>query len=183
MAWDSHTTVPPSAMTGTRPWGFMARKVGASSPPNAPPAGMCSWARPSSPTSHITFCTLNELRRPQILSIAGLASRNDAPRWVRGTVAVKGKSREGAGAIALDSAAAAFLHQERAPRRGCGARGGAAEQAHERSQAGTWIGLRGALYARGLPAPRRALLRAPQGSRYGPLRSPHGRARRSRVPR
>ena len=38
---------------------------GASSPPNLPPASICSCSSASSPISHMTFWTLNELRRPQ----------------------------------------------------------------------------------------------------------------------
>src|SRR5215469_12249021 len=68
MAWLSHTTTPPSLMTGTRPCGFMLRNAALSNPPKSPPAGTCSCARPNSPTNHITFWTLNEFRRPQTVS-------------------------------------------------------------------------------------------------------------------
>jgi len=67
MACDSQTTTAPSSITGMRPWGFRARNAGSSSRPKLPPAGTCSNSIPSSPTSHRTFCTLKELRRPQIL--------------------------------------------------------------------------------------------------------------------
>src|SRR5262249_4589087 len=69
MAWDSRTIVSPSAITGMRPCGFMARNSGVSSPPKLLPASMRSCARPSSPVSHITFWALNELFRPHTLSI------------------------------------------------------------------------------------------------------------------
>src|SRR5665213_3522700 len=75
MAWDSQTAASSSLITGTRPCGFMARKFGVSSPPKSPPASICRCARPSSPTSHITFWTLKELRRPQTSSIFILSRR------------------------------------------------------------------------------------------------------------
>jgi len=48
--------------------GFIARNADVSSP-NLPPASICWCSSPSSPISHITFWTLNELRRPQTFSI------------------------------------------------------------------------------------------------------------------
>ncbi len=69
-------------MTGTAPCGFILRNAGSSRPPNAPPASMCRCSSSSSPTSHMTFWTLNELRRPQ--------THNGAPSgrgaWLRGVV-------------------------------------------------------------------------------------------------
>src|SRR4051794_33485026 len=64
MACDSQTTTPESSITGTRPCGFMARNSGVSRPPNEPPSSTCLCAMPSSPTSHITFCKLNDDLRP-----------------------------------------------------------------------------------------------------------------------
>src|SRR5437868_1935804 len=75
MAWLSHTTTPPSSMTGTRRFGFISPNSSVSSPPNGPPASIRSCATPSSPTAHIAFCTLMELRRPQIFSISHALER------------------------------------------------------------------------------------------------------------
>src|SRR6185437_13345496 len=57
------------SITGTRRFGLSAPNSSVSSPPNGPPASMRSCGRPSSPTAHITFCTLIELRRPQTFSM------------------------------------------------------------------------------------------------------------------
>src|SRR5882757_10276923 len=72
MACDSHTVASSSRIMGTRPCGLIAKNSDASSPPNLPPASICSWASPSSPTSHITFWTLNDERRPQTFNIFAL---------------------------------------------------------------------------------------------------------------
>src|SRR3569832_420844 len=78
MAWLSHTTVPPSSITGTRRFGFMAPNSSVSRPPNGPPASICSRGRPNSPTAHMTFCTLIELRRPQTFSMGSGALERTA---------------------------------------------------------------------------------------------------------
>src|SRR5690606_5666928 len=58
-----------SCRVGTSPFGFMARYSVSRFLPKAPPTSMRSCGRPSSPTAHITFCTLDDVLRPQILSI------------------------------------------------------------------------------------------------------------------
>src|SRR5471030_1529919 len=70
MAWLSHTTVPSSSIAGTRRLGLRAQNSSVSRPPKAPPASIRSCARPSSPTAHMTFCTLMEFLRPQIFSMS-----------------------------------------------------------------------------------------------------------------
>src|SRR5262249_30501663 len=70
MAFDSHSRKPSSSSVGTRPLGFMARYAGSLFLPNAPPTSMRSCASSSSPTAHITFCTLTEVFRPQTLIMA-----------------------------------------------------------------------------------------------------------------
>src|SRR6266404_1697251 len=74
MACDSQTIVSSWRITGTRPCGFIAKNSDVSSPPNWPPASICSCASPSSPITHITFWTLNDERRPQTFSIFALPS-------------------------------------------------------------------------------------------------------------
>src|ERR1700722_8840234 len=70
MAWLSQMIVPSSSITGTRRLGFTAPNSSVSRPPNGPPASMCLCGSPSSPTAHITFCTLMEFRRPQMRSMS-----------------------------------------------------------------------------------------------------------------
>src|SRR6185295_17394042 len=64
---------PSSSITGTRPFGFIARYSGLSLPPNLPPTSTRSYARPSSSAHHTTFWTLIDETRPQIFSIGYLA--------------------------------------------------------------------------------------------------------------
>src|SRR6202035_5877179 len=60
----------PSLTVGTRPLGLSWRYSGSRLPPNGPPRSTRSNGRSSSAQHHSTFCTLDELARPQIFSIA-----------------------------------------------------------------------------------------------------------------
>src|ERR1700752_2451734 len=60
----------PSLTVGTKPFGFMARYSESWLPPNGPPRSTRSYSIPSSAQHHNTFCTLDEVVRPQIFSIA-----------------------------------------------------------------------------------------------------------------
>src|SRR5215813_5408192 len=70
MVLDSHRTNGPSSMVGTSPFGFNARYCGVLTTPKLPPASRRWYCWPSSSQHQSTFCTLTELFRPQILSIA-----------------------------------------------------------------------------------------------------------------
>src|SRR5262245_63816430 len=70
MELDSHRMNPSSSSSvGTGPFSFLAWWGGSLFLPNAPPMSMRSCGSLSSPTAHITFCTLIEFLRPQILII------------------------------------------------------------------------------------------------------------------
>src|ERR1051326_9324419 len=69
MVLDSQTVRSSSCKVGTRPLGLSARYAGCLLPPNLPPTSTRSCFSPSSPTAHITFCTFEEVLRPQIFSI------------------------------------------------------------------------------------------------------------------
>src|SRR5438477_7793864 len=60
----------PSLSVGTRPFGLSRRYSGSRLPPNGPPRSSRSNGRSNSAQHHSTFCTLDELARPQIFSIA-----------------------------------------------------------------------------------------------------------------
>src|SRR6266446_4228180 len=60
----------PSLTVGTRPLGLSWRYSGSRLPPNGPPRSIRSNGRSNSAQHHSTFCTLDELARPQIFSIA-----------------------------------------------------------------------------------------------------------------
>src|SRR5262249_42008741 len=80
MEFDSHSRNSSSCSVGTRPFGFIARYAGSLFLPNGPPISMRLCGRPSSPTAHITFCTLTEVFRPQILIIAIPLARSSVCR-------------------------------------------------------------------------------------------------------
>src|SRR5215475_1454339 len=61
---------PLSLIVGTRPLGFIARYSGSRLPTKGPPRSTRSYSMPSSAQHHSTFCTLDEVVRPQIFSIA-----------------------------------------------------------------------------------------------------------------
>src|SRR5207302_10260427 len=63
-------TKSPSLTVGTRPFGLSRRYSGSRLPPNGPPRSSRSNGRSNSAQHHSTFCTLDELARPQIFSIA-----------------------------------------------------------------------------------------------------------------
>src|SRR5581483_7832809 len=67
--FDSHMTRSPSITVGTRPFGLRRRYSGSWLPPNGPPQSVRSYSMPSSAQVHSTFCTLDEVVRPQIFSI------------------------------------------------------------------------------------------------------------------
>ncbi len=85
MAFDSHSTNPPSSITGTRPFALSRRYSGVLTTPNLPPASMRSYATPSSFAQATTFCTLTEERRPQILSMKPPSNTWHCGRVPRGT--------------------------------------------------------------------------------------------------
>src|ERR1700730_2138853 len=62
-------TRSPSLTVGTRPFGFSARYSGSLLPPKGPPKSTRSYSSPSSAQHHSTFCTLDDVVRPQIFSI------------------------------------------------------------------------------------------------------------------
>src|SRR5580704_11646218 len=66
-------------MVGTLPFGFIARYSGSRLPPNGPPRSTRSYSMPSSAQHHSTFCTLDEVVRPQIFSIE--APPSDLRLW------------------------------------------------------------------------------------------------------
>src|SRR5262249_54810821 len=70
IVFDSHKNKPSSSIVGTRPFGFIARYFGSRLPPNGPPRSTRSYSMPSSAQHHSTFWTLDDVVRPQILSIA-----------------------------------------------------------------------------------------------------------------
>src|SRR5215208_956541 len=59
----------PSLTVGTSPLGLRLRYSGSRLPPNGPPISRRSNGMSSSAQHHNTFCTLDELARPQIFSI------------------------------------------------------------------------------------------------------------------
>src|SRR5579864_282372 len=63
-------TRSPSITVGTRPFGLSFRYSGSRLPPKGPPWSTRSNGRSSSAQHHSTFCTLDELARPQIFSMA-----------------------------------------------------------------------------------------------------------------
>src|SRR4051812_38753768 len=65
----------PSLTVGTRPLGLSRRYSASRLPPNGPPTSSRSYSRPSSAQVHSTFCTLDEVVRPQIFSIAAKLHR------------------------------------------------------------------------------------------------------------
>src|SRR4029077_8836773 len=69
IVFDSQKTRPSSLIVGTRPFGFIARYSGSRLPPNGPPRSTRSYSMPSSAQHQSTFCTLDEVVRPQIFSI------------------------------------------------------------------------------------------------------------------
>src|SRR5690606_25536076 len=81
MAFDSHSTRPPSSMTGTLRLGFILPYSGVSRPPYWPPTCVSVCGSASSRTAQTTFCTFTELRRPQIFSmmVPWSAGREHAP--------------------------------------------------------------------------------------------------------
>src|SRR5262245_49375850 len=85
MVLDSHSTNGPSSMVGTSPFGFNARYCGVLTTPKLPPASRRWYCWPSSSQHHSTFCTLTELFRPQILSIA---SSSEGERQLTGVPAL-----------------------------------------------------------------------------------------------
>src|SRR5215204_6231434 len=64
----------PSLTVGTSPFGFMLRYSGSRLPPNGPPTSARSNSMPSSAQHHSTFCTFDEVERPQIFSIVAAPS-------------------------------------------------------------------------------------------------------------
>src|SRR6266446_1846785 len=72
MVFDSQMIVSPSSTVGTSPFGFILRYAGSLVLPKLPPASMRSNLMPISSQVHSTFCTFDELARPQIFSIAFL---------------------------------------------------------------------------------------------------------------
>src|SRR5207249_4385328 len=60
----------PSLTVGTNPFGLSARYSGSRLPPKVPPTSTRSNGRSSSAQHHSTFCTFDELARPQIFSMA-----------------------------------------------------------------------------------------------------------------
>src|SRR5215467_1085489 len=66
MEFDSHSRNSSSSSVGTRPFGFIARYAGSRFLPNGPPMSMRSCLSPISPIAHITFCTFDDVVRPQI---------------------------------------------------------------------------------------------------------------------
>src|SRR5467141_4609858 len=68
--FDSQSIRPSSLIVGTRPLGFIVRYSGSRLPPKGPPRSTRSYSMPSSAQHHNTFCTLDEVVRPQIFSIA-----------------------------------------------------------------------------------------------------------------
>ncbi len=63
-------TRSPSITVGTSPLGLILRYSGSRLPPNGPPQSTRSYSIPSSAQHHNTFCTLDEVVRPQIFSMA-----------------------------------------------------------------------------------------------------------------
>src|SRR5258708_37385251 len=70
MVFDSHRIRPSSLIVGTRPLGFIVRYSESRLPPKGPPRSTRSYSMPSSAQHHNTFCTLDEVVRPQIFNIA-----------------------------------------------------------------------------------------------------------------
>src|SRR5580765_8574530 len=62
-------TRSPSITVGTRPLGLSLKYSGSRLPPNGPPQSVRSNSMPSSAQHHSTFCTFDEVGRPQIFSI------------------------------------------------------------------------------------------------------------------
>src|SRR6202047_4377291 len=62
-------TRSPSLTVGTRPFGFSARYSVSWLPPNGPPKSTRSYWSPSSAQHQSTFCTLDDVVRPQIFNI------------------------------------------------------------------------------------------------------------------
>src|SRR3954454_8423042 len=60
----------PSLTVGTRPLGFNFRYSGSRLPPKGPPTSSRSNGRSSSAQHPSTFCTFDDVERPQILSMA-----------------------------------------------------------------------------------------------------------------
>lgn len=67
-----------SSITGTRPFGFIARNAGSSTRPNAPPASTVRYSRPASSAHHSALRTLLEFFRPQMVNILCVPSSVDA---------------------------------------------------------------------------------------------------------
>src|SRR5215831_18369158 len=67
-------TSSSSLTVGTKPFGFSARYSGSWLPPKGPPISTRSYSIPSSAQHQSTFCTLDEVVRPQIFSIPALRS-------------------------------------------------------------------------------------------------------------
>src|SRR5215831_7863969 len=69
IVFDSQRTKPLSLIVGTRPLGFIARYSRSRLPPNGPPRSTRSYSMPSSAQHQSTFCTLDDVVRPQIFNI------------------------------------------------------------------------------------------------------------------
>src|SRR5437588_7449025 len=70
-------TRSPSLTVGTSPFGLSLRYSGSRLPPNGPPRSTRSNGMSSSAQHHSTFCTFDEVVRPQIFSIADLLRCGD----------------------------------------------------------------------------------------------------------
>src|SRR5438132_2037416 len=89
----------PSLTVGTRPFGLSWRYSGSRLPPNGPPRSARSNGMSSSAQHHSTFCTFDEVERPQIFSMT------DLPRCDGGMEPeISGEcNRNGPGAIHCES--------------------------------------------------------------------------------
>src|SRR5205823_4391681 len=65
----SHMIRSPSLTVGTSPFGFSFKYSGSLLPPNGPPISTRSNGRSSSAQHHSTFCTFEDVDRPQIFSM------------------------------------------------------------------------------------------------------------------
>src|SRR5215510_4506537 len=73
--FDSHSVKPSSSSSvGTSEFGFIARYAASFVLPKAPPTSMRSNGTFISPSAQMTFCTFDEVLRPQILSTGCLRS-------------------------------------------------------------------------------------------------------------